>query len=41
MTPQPNRLELEAYVWYMRRQPGRNFYKEHSMDECIERLLCR
>lgn len=36
-----SRIELEALVRLERQQLGRNFYKEHSMDECIARLLMR
>lgn len=32
------RLELERIVENRRQAEGRNFEKEHSMDECVERL---
>ena len=33
-----NRLEAEMIVHERHRQEGRNFEKEHSMDECVARL---
>lgn len=36
-----NRIEMEAFVNERRKQEGRNFEKDHSMDECIEKLLLK
>ncbi len=33
-----SRLELEAVVWRLRQCQGRSYFKDHSMDECIEFL---
>lgn len=33
-----NRIELEAVVHARRQQEGRNFEKDHSLAECVERL---
>lgn len=34
-----NRLELEALVHRRRQETGRNFEKDHSMEECIEYII--